>query len=562
MRGNMHREIVRAAVGMLPDKLQEFLNSPVESPTAWHPNKLLLEYVLEGAVSEDSETSAGPLPDPDPQNVPTWFFEGDHWPHLEHFWNTDLDEHSGLDFQVAGVTLGSFRSLLDRACDYWGMHVLDNYQNGRFEQAMDSLGRVLHLLVDAGTPAHVHGDPHVGLLKDTFVGGYDDDDYETYTFDRVPEVGDPLPYEWACHDTAVVYNPVWDFKTFFYELAEISRLYDSDDCDGLGEGQPYHWDHCWESLEGLLSITRDITGDLTDSACEAIARDLVPTTVRFVAGMLIYFFKTIEQYLHFEVQLYGLEVSVLGFHVYDDTDPMGSGEIFLTVQLPPLQAVQVGGEWDLASGGSTGISGVNFSRSVASLDEPVAFVAHAYDDDSNWFSDSSESLGDIVYQIDLRSLGADPVVIRVDSGGGSGRFGLDLQIKLWPSSVPSFSSIMSYFRANLLTDTVVLKKTRYSMADFPPLLVNIDTLALHGLAEGGRRHCRKWENLAAEKKLEIHMFESELFKLRAGRTQLEEIVEKLRGVGSKQARSVADERAFKGHCSCLRVGWATDIDGR
>ena len=64
---------------------------------------------------------------------------------------------------------------------------------------------------------------------------------------------------------------------------------------------------------------------------------------------------------------------------------------------------------------------------------PVHFYAHAFDDDSNFLYEDSESLGNINYAIDLTTLDpANPVTLRVNSVGGSGSFGLDIEIRYRP----------------------------------------------------------------------------------------------------------------------------------
>jgi hypothetical protein len=571
MNGTMHRLIVQSAARMLPPEMVDYLSTGViegqMSPTR-------LDLILKGAVGEDSTTEPSPLPNPNLQAIPSVFF-GDYWPDMEHFWNPDLEAGKGLTITCEGlgalvgmglgqlggylagglaggeVVLAQFRSALDRATEYWNAWVLDKYNAGNLEEALMNLGRVVHLLADVGTPCHVHGDPHMNIM------GYDDDDYEKYCGDRARELGDRLPWEWECQaNTGVVYHPNWDLGKYFYELGEISRLYDSDDCNGRGNGHPYRWDHWYESLVNILPIDRDITGDLTDEACYAIACDLIPIEIRFTAGLLCYFFKCIG----FNVALDVVEVNIRRIHVYDDTDPMGSGEIFLSANLNNHPLVQVGGQWDIASGKSSAIGGADFSLAVRDRTQPVYFYAHAYDDDSSYFyPDDSESLGDIVYGIDLTTLDANPVTIRANSAGGSGSFGLDLEIQFYPRAqeIASFASIMNQFDRRILKDVSILKTTRYQPYQHPPLLVNLETMALHGLS--GLRHCKKWEKMDAGKKLELHMYEYELFEDLDGKTRLARIVEKIHGEDSKQARSVAGVKEFKGYCSCLRKGWGTKV---
>ena len=325
MKGNVHKAIVSAAANMLPPEVQEFLKSKEANDA-----KTRLDYILEGTVDEDSEKDKNPYLSADPRkelpmisiNTPLGDIRlPDYMPHLEHFWNTQLEVgRKGL--LVFGF--GPFRTVFDRATEYWGKHVLENYRNHKFEQAWNCLGRVLHLLVDVGVPAHVHGDPHLAIL-----GFIDDDDYEDYTGEQVKN--DCLPNKWNNIEGMIVYNQQWELNNYFRELGEISRLYDSDDRDGLGEGRPYRWER---GLTGLISGSGDITGDLTDMACNAIARDLVPVTIRFVAGLFCHFFKSLsEENVLFNFPLHDLEVTVKSMHIYDCADPSGTGEIFMTAFL-------------------------------------------------------------------------------------------------------------------------------------------------------------------------------------------------------------------------------------
>lgn len=569
MNGNVHKSIVNSAAKMLPAELKSYLSETISQGE--HAGKTRLELLLLGAVIEDDTSNPGPIPDPDLQNIPESVMPGDYWPWMEHFWNSDLDESRGLTITAEGlgsilglsmgalgalvggiigenIVLAQFRSALSRALEYWEDHVIGNYNQGRVEDALICLGRVCHLLTDVGTPAHIHNDPHMNIL------GFDDDDYENYTSDKTKEYGDGmLPYEWDTTPySSIVYNPDWDLRRYFRELGEISRLYDSDDVDGRGTGHPYHWDHYYDSLANILPIDRDITGDLTDMGCHAIASDLIPITIDFVAGVICYFFKTINFYISLDI----MEVSVRRFHVYDDTDPCGSGEIFLKANLNNHPLYQIGGQYDLNSGHSTGIGGVDFSVALSDKNTPVHFYASAYDDDSTYFWDGSESLGNIDYVIDPSSLTPDsPQAVRVDSSGGSGSFGLDIVINFRERAqvAKDFSMIMN--SVYKLTSTEALKVTRFKPKNYIPVIINLKTMSLHEYAAGGSRLCKRWSQLDDEKKLIVYMFKDELFEEVDGKTKLQRIVERKYGEGSKQYKWVKDVKDFKGYCACLRKGY-------
>ena len=195
-----------------------------------------------------------------------------------------------------------------------------------------------------------------------------------------------------------------------------------------------------------------------------------------------------------------------------------------------------------------------------SLDQVVNFKASAYDDDS-WFlqPNAKDSLGEINYSIDLRTLGSTPKTIFFDdlkSMGGKGQFGLEIEIKLTTSKESTtFTKIMSKYNPKIIKDIASLKETRYKLKDFPPVVVNLDTMARHGLAEKNSRVCGNWSK-AKGNKLELHMFEYELFEKVDGKTRLHRIVEKIHGEDSELAKSVADKdiTAFKGTCNCRKDG--------
>jgi hypothetical protein len=578
MNGLIHKLIVQSAASMLPAELGYYLDKSAEG----EPGKTKLDLILEGATKEDSTTEAGPLGNPSLQDIPpaiaSIFFK-DYWPWMEHFWNDELADGKGLTVtaeslgKLLGLGLGSvggffaggligeqvilaqFHTVLDRAAEYWNTWVLAKYNAGEHDEALKNLGRVLHLLADVGTPCHVHGDMHMNILEGYV--GFDDDDYEQHTSEHAVELGEQLDGAWIpTAGSGIVWNPDWDLSKYFHELGEISRLYDSDDYDGLGEDRPYHWNHWLEHASDIVPIERDISGDLTDLACYTIASDLVPITIRFTAGLLCHFFGCIG----YSVALDMVEVSVKNIHVYDDTDPHGSGEIFLSAGLN-TKLIQIGGQWDIDSGHWSAISGADLPPiAVDNPTVPVHFYAHAFDDDSNFLYEDSESLGNIDYAIDLTTLDpANPVTLRVNSVGGSGSFGLDIEIRFQPMAqeIASYSTIIGNFDRWIMKDISVLRKTTYNENYTPPLLLNLETMAVHGLSSHGR--CKTWEKMNSGKKLELHMWPYEVFEEVDGKTRLARIVEKIHGENSKQAKRVAGVKEFTGYCSCLRKGWGTKV---
>lgn len=565
----VHKSIVNSAAKMLPAELKAYLSETITNGD--YAGKTRLELLLLGAVIEDDVNNPSPIENPDLQNIPEGIMPGDYWPWMEHFWNSSLEEEKGLTItaEILGNLLGlpygviaakiggeigdnfvlaQFRSALHRAIEYWECHVIEKYKQGNIEEALVCLGRICHLLTDVGTPAHIHNDPHMSLL------GYDDDDYEDYTKSIVSEYGDALlPIEWDIQPhSSIVYSPDWDLKDYFRELGKISRLYDSDEVDGRGNGHPYHWDHFYDSAANILPIDRDVTGDLTDMACHAIASDLIPITIEFVAGFICCFFKTIN----FNISLDTLEVRVKRLHVYDDTDPCGSGEIFLSANLNNQQLNQIGGQYDIKSGRSKYLSDVSFSIALIDKNTPVHFYASAYDDDSTYFWNDRESLGNINYEIKPYELTPDsPKAIKVDSSGGDGKFGLDIEITLHgkAQTTNTFSSIMK--NTNKTSATEAIKKTRFEEKNYVPAIVNLRTMSLHEYAAGGSRHCKRWSKLKDEEKLIVYMYKDELFREVGGKTKLQRIVERKYGESSKQYKWVKDAKEFKGYCACLKKGY-------
>ncbi|MBH1939828.1 hypothetical protein I5677_02830 [Mobilitalea sibirica] len=569
MDTNVHKSIVNAAAKLLPAEVKSYLTGAINSGP--YEGKTRLELLLLGSVIEDDIHNPGPLPSPDLQRIPSDILPGAYWPWMEHFWNPHLEEGKGLtittkllgelfniplkaltslihgDFDMNEV-LGQFRSAVDRALDYWNDHVLPNYIQGNEADTFLCLGRICHLLTDVGTPCHIHNDPHLNIFD-----FYDDDDYEKYTSVKTDLVGDGhLPKEWDVPSyTNIVYNPNWDLPMYFRELGKISRLYDSDDVDGWGEGHPYHWDHYDDSFINILPIDRDISGDLTDLACDAIAADLIPINIMFVAGVICHFFKTID----FKMSLDVLEVTIKRLNVHEDTDPFGKGEIYLSASLNNQYLYPVGGKYSLHSGTSKNIIGARYPIAICDRDIPVHFYAKAYDDDSTYFWNDSESLGSIDYEINLNDLtDGTPQLVTAFSKGGEGSFSLVLEIciHLCQGEERQFDSMINL--TPYMVDPQPLHATRFDRSRYVPAILNLKSLALHEYADKGRRICDRWNHLKDEKKLAIYMYKEEIFKETEGKTKLQLIVERVFGEDSKQVTWVKDVKDYKGYCACVRKG--------
>lgn len=249
----------------------------------------------------------------------------------------------------------SYFSAPNRAQRYWDK-LIQQYKRGEKERAIFNLGKVCHLLADVGTPAHMHGDGHcdkyglgvasqiINVLQFHLISeeskqiGLDDDEYESYTSRIIEENGGNLPPDWDVNsDYGPIYKQDWDLFSFFKDLGDYSRRFDSDDCDGTGYGKPYHWEH-FDYLTSIVNamflqetgLQRQTNDDLTEYACNAIAIQLIPLTIRYTAGILYLFAKT----LGLKVQgLDNYSVTFDKIEVHDDTDPFGSGELYFTLEV-------------------------------------------------------------------------------------------------------------------------------------------------------------------------------------------------------------------------------------
>ena len=247
-----------------------------------------------------------------------------------------------------------YRSAPNRAQRYWD-ELIDQYKRGEKERAIFNLGKVCHLLADVGTPAHMHGDGHcdnptggwvsqiIAALQfhssgDTKQDGLDDDEYESYTSRIIEENRGKLPSDWDVNsDYGPIYKQDWNLFSFFEDLGDYSRRFDSDDCDGTGHGKPYRWEH-FDYLTSIANaiflqetgLQRQTNDDLTEYACNAIAIQLIPLTIRYTAGILYLFAKTVG------LKVQGLDSYSVTFdkiEVHDDTDPFGSGELYFSLEV-------------------------------------------------------------------------------------------------------------------------------------------------------------------------------------------------------------------------------------
>lgn len=147
---------------------------------------------------------------------------------LEHYWRPDGGYDDGLYLD---------RSALQKAQEDLWQQAIDAYNSGNKARGYYLLGRVAHLLMDMSVPAHT-------LLDEHFP-----DSYETFTENNYTKITSSSPNTAIPSDlpdypmtTPPSYNS--SVTKLFYDLAEKSDDFDSDDEDGessdYGKGK-YTW---------------------------------------------------------------------------------------------------------------------------------------------------------------------------------------------------------------------------------------------------------------------------------------------------------------------------------
>jgi len=203
---------------------------------------------------------------------------------LDDWWIPGSDPQQG----------GSYYSALEQAQFYWygwesGGHqpgLVESYAAGAKETAYWYLGHVAHLLADMTVPAHVHGDPHGGLI------GGGDDAYEDW-------VGADGHFQLANWMTTA---PGWQIELpasledWFYLTADYTEDYDSDDYDGWDapgeDGPEYAPDFRSPGRHRPQEVENN--GDLTDAECQVVAADLLPWAIEQTAGLYRLFYRAVD----------------------------------------------------------------------------------------------------------------------------------------------------------------------------------------------------------------------------------------------------------------------------
>ena len=549
--------------------------------------KTYADLLIYGAFMEDQTEFRS---DVDDSKLTNGFFkflvnisgEGDHLHWLEHYWSDALELGKGLELtadyvsqvinEAAGLdsTLGeyfgkfteemydiivkplswifngsttfeSFRSAPDRALDYWNI-LIDQYKQGEKEAAYFNLGKVCHLLEDMCTPAHVHGDCHLGAkwigyaikeylgidLSWLITDYVDDDQYERYTGDMIEgniplkDVAKGEPESWADNIEEAIperwrltnengfptYDSEWDVMKYFRHAAEITKKYDSDDCDGTGSGHPYRWLHFDLVSTASWVLERRWDGDLSDHACDQIAEHLIPLAIADTAGLLYKFCDAVG--LPCSSDLIEMKFQVTNFTVVNDEDNCEEGEIYLTTQInnrTPERSERI-----LANSGES-FNWVTDERIKHMWDK---FAVHdlstnnlevwtdAYDNDDwdvgTWkLRSASDDLGYTRVKYNISELPAYYLEEDLESSNGDYKISYELTKK--SNETAKMQSLYSYSRNEE-------GKSLFSN----PILLNLTTMQRHCSVSSKRRPCGTWNKISSDKAMGFYMTEEELFK--------------------------------------------------
>ncbi|MBD3227075.1 MAG: hypothetical protein GF329_02720 [Candidatus Lokiarchaeota archaeon] len=311
----VHELIVNEALKLLPDKIQRFLGETIDQKDIrpittidykgnWRvlkklERKTLAELIIEGSRAEDQAYISRKHYVND---KPISRILGMSVPSLAHYWNYEKYKNKHEDvgliaeekvktpyWWLPGVNVVMkkvlqslsknnipFQSALSRALIYWN----DGIKNRRKKhnkpkikaQIYLLLGRIIHLLTDVGVPAHSHCDTHFPL--------FDPDSLEL----NVGFWMNDSNQKWSAElDQKIIFDRNWSGpREFFCKFAEISILFDSDDVDGYGEGKPYRWGK---------NYRLGTSGYINKYACESISNVIIPLNFRFIAGIILQFFK-------------------------------------------------------------------------------------------------------------------------------------------------------------------------------------------------------------------------------------------------------------------------------
>jgi Subtilase family/Bacterial pre-peptidase C-terminal domain/CARDB len=195
--------------------------------------------------------------------------------YLRHFWDPDAGYNVGLTFPL---NLGTqYESAVNRAERFWDT-AKSEYRGANFGTAYWWLGRVGHLLMDMGVPAHVHLDCHGG------VPGCGADSYEVWMEDHYSE--------FAASGSLTDYNTL-DMNAFYINTWNLGPTYKNQ---ALAQTNLFklflhmaEWTDEFES-DGRPGETHsdgvgDVCNFLSDTECRNHANSIVPRLMKHVAGL-------------------------------------------------------------------------------------------------------------------------------------------------------------------------------------------------------------------------------------------------------------------------------------
>jgi hypothetical protein len=222
-------------------------------PPSWSEGQLYLDSyeITYGSRMEDDEYSADYL---------DCFLTGH--PYCNHFWDPDGGPDAGLNYVV------QWDSNYRRAQTLWDTKVIPYYESGNKEDAYYWLGRVVHLLGDLGVPAHVHLDPHIGWP--------DHDTLEKYLADDTDNSAGNYR-QWTSSGTA---TSAYDLYSLFYDMAEITDNYDSNDASGEFSNHYEGHNSACETQDGFWGCY-----DVSYAEARIHANAIMPELYKHVGGL-------------------------------------------------------------------------------------------------------------------------------------------------------------------------------------------------------------------------------------------------------------------------------------
>ena len=191
--------------------------------------------------------------------------------------------------------LSTYYSAYEQACKLWNgwegenasqIGATDLYLVSQKATAYWYLGHIVHLLEDMTVPAHVHGDPHPGFWYG------DDDQYE----DWLGENSQFQQYGYSAGSCHTASN--WDIalpsslENVFRLTTDYTEDYRSDDRSS-GELAEYAVDYRSSDRHHPEAITG--SGDLTNSQCATVAKDLMPWAIEQTASLFRLFYQKVDK---------------------------------------------------------------------------------------------------------------------------------------------------------------------------------------------------------------------------------------------------------------------------